>query len=199
MSEMISVGYHRVSDDSVNSALLLVDEAKARVDEMMAIDHYDVDHIWTRNTAGEVTWEWFRSTDESPVEGPAQLVEFNSFPWTDDFSWMRLVTCRNHPTAVYYTKNIYQRSLLCTKIPEGIVAGRTLTGECPCPVSDLVVVVAPGSDEESDLISRRIEIERKEAAFRAGLNAQERHAYDTATAALAGKASYEDVKKSLGL
>lgn len=45
------------------------------------------------------------------------------------------MTCRNHPTARYSTKNPYQRGLHILKFPDG------MTGECPCPFSDMVVIV----------------------------------------------------------
>lgn len=55
---MLRLGYHRVSDDSVSSAWLTIDEANEQIKEMMLIDHYDVDHIWTRDENDQITWEW---------------------------------------------------------------------------------------------------------------------------------------------
>lgn len=62
-NERIRLGYHRVSDDSVNSAYLTIAEANERISEMMLINHYDVDHIWTRDDNGQLTWEWRRELD----------------------------------------------------------------------------------------------------------------------------------------
>ena len=47
------------------------------------------------------------------------------------------LTCRNHPTARYSTKNPYQRSLHFLRGPV-----ETPWTECACPFSELVVVVA---------------------------------------------------------
>jgi hypothetical protein len=62
------------------------------------------------------------------------------FAWTDDYSFMRTMTCKNHPTARYSTKNPADRSIFCRKLPEGDIE-RSHTGECMCPISDLVVVL----------------------------------------------------------
>jgi hypothetical protein len=81
----------------------------------------------------------------------AQLVPIGTFPWSNDYSWMRTVTCINHPTAQYLTKNPYRRTLHTVQLPEGKDIQRTVTGECPCPFSHLAVVVVPGSNEEKDM------------------------------------------------
>lgn len=54
------------------------------------------------------------------------------------------LTCKNHPTARYLTKNPHCRSLIVADLPKGDIP-RTSTGECTCPVSDLVVI---GSDKD---------------------------------------------------
>lgn len=98
-----------------------------------------------------------RWLEQEPVQGPALLVSVDDFPWTDDFSWMRELTCVNHPTAKYYTKNLFSRGLHIITLPQGIpMEERTYTGECKCPLRDLVVVVAPGSQEERDVIAARM-------------------------------------------
>ena len=71
------------------------------------------------------------------------LVPINEFKWTDDYSFMRTLTCINHQTARYSTKNPFFRSLICTKLPEGDIE-RSNTGECTCPMSNLVVVTGNG-------------------------------------------------------
>ena len=68
----------------------------------------------------------------------ALLVPVREFTWTDDYSFLRELTCRNHPTANYLTKNPWNRSLLLVKFPDAA------TKECECLFDDLVVVVYPG-------------------------------------------------------
>lgn len=64
-----------------------------------------------------------------------KLVPIKEFEWTDDYSFHRTLTCKNHPTAKYFTKNPFFRSIHLIKIPED------MTEECKCPFEDLVVVV----------------------------------------------------------
>lgn len=64
------------------------------------------------------------------------LIPIREFKWTDDFSWLRTLTCANHPTAKYYTKNPYQRSIHFVSAPDGF----PMWEECRCPNSDLRVV-----------------------------------------------------------
>lgn len=66
-----------------------------------------------------------------------KLVPVNEFKWPEPGE-LFTVTCVNHPTAVYYTKHIYMRGLHFIKAPEGFGP----FGECPCPFSDLRVVVS---------------------------------------------------------
>lgn len=85
-----------------------------------------------------VGWrEPFDLTNATPV---------NDFPFPDydapaDPTWhgrfgMYTLTCRNHPTAEYTTKNPFQRNVHCVQVPVG------MTKECDCPFHDLVVVGA---------------------------------------------------------
>lgn len=67
------------------------------------------------------------------------LVPVGEFEWTDDYSFHRVLTCKNHTDARYSTKNLWSRSLFVQKLPEGEMP-RTPTGECTCPVSDLMVI-----------------------------------------------------------
>lgn len=69
------------------------------------------------------------------------LVPVNEYEWDDDYSWLRTLTCKNHTTARYLTKNPFYRRLSLVKLPEGDIE-RSNTGECVCPFSDLVVIVS---------------------------------------------------------
>jgi hypothetical protein len=69
------------------------------------------------------------------------MVPVGKFTWTTDFTYHRTLTCKNHPTARYSTKNPFERSLFLRKLPEGDIE-RSATGECLCPFSDLMVIVA---------------------------------------------------------
>lgn len=68
-----------------------------------------------------------------------QLTPVHEYVWTDDLSFMRTLTCRNHTTARYLTKNPFIRSLHLVRIPDGDIE-RSYTGECKCAFSDLVVI-----------------------------------------------------------
>lgn len=63
-----------------------------------------------------------------------KLTPINEYVWTDDYSFMRKLTCKNHPTARYLTKNPYFRGIHLVKFPEGE------RQECPCPFTDLMVI-----------------------------------------------------------
>lgn len=81
------------------------------------------------------------------------LVPLGEFEWTDDYSFHRILTCKNHTDARYSTKNPFVRSLFVQKLPDGEIE-RTATGECTCPVTDLVVIAElskAGSPEEEEL------------------------------------------------
>jgi hypothetical protein len=76
-----------------------------------------------------------------------RLIELSDLPaeqWRD-FSTMKTLTCVHHQGARYLTKNAWQRNLhLVQPDPEIVAAGITNTHgapECPCPFSDLRVVV----------------------------------------------------------
>lgn len=64
MAEKVRLGYHVVSDDSVNSAYVDAIEAIKSITEMMNKD-FDVDHIWIRNKNDVVVWEWRRNQESS--------------------------------------------------------------------------------------------------------------------------------------
>lgn len=86
----------------------------------------------------------------------AQLVPIGLFPWSDDYSWSRMLTCLNHSTARYYTKNPFWRNLHLVKLPQDANIPRSGTGECTCPMEYLAVIVAPGSNEEIDYLAGNI-------------------------------------------
>lgn len=71
------------------------------------------------------------------------LVRFRDYPWGDDLSTMKEVTCVNHPTARYLTKNPAMRGLHFIEAPEGFGWGQ----ECPCPWDDLRVRVEDSEAE----------------------------------------------------
>jgi len=72
------------------------------------------------------------------------LVPVKEFRFPEPGPDMFALTCKNHPTAEYFTKNPYQRGLHVIKLPEGNIE-RSATGECKCPFGDLVVKVDESS------------------------------------------------------
>lgn len=72
-----------------------------------------------------------------------RLVPIREHTWSDDFSYMRVVSCMDHPTSRYLTKNPSQRNLhLIVPPQEAPQEGWPLAGfECPCPFSRLGVWV----------------------------------------------------------
>lgn len=74
-----------------------------------------------------------------------KLTPIREYEWTEDYSFMRTLTCKNHPTARYLTKNPWWRQIHIIKFPEGDIP-RSGTGECQCPFEDLVVI----EDEEKE-------------------------------------------------
>lgn len=62
------------------------------------------------------------------------LIPVRDHKWTDDFSYLREMTCINHPTAVYYTKNPFERNIHIIKFAVGYHYE-----ECECPFGDLRV------------------------------------------------------------
>jgi hypothetical protein len=95
------------------------------------------------------------STDEGvpvmrdPLLVPIGEAAAHGVDWSD-LSTHKTMTCRNHPTAVYLTKNPAIRSVHFVKpCDEAPQAGWPLAGlECPCPFDDLVVVLDPARTEE---------------------------------------------------
>jgi hypothetical protein len=76
----------------------------------------------------------------------SRLLELDdeSVDW-NDLSTMKSLTCVNHPTAKYLTKNPWTRGLHfispCDEAPFGDQSVGVLAAwECPCPFSDLRVV-----------------------------------------------------------
>lgn len=70
--------------------------------------------------------------------------------WRDK-STHKTLTCANHPTARYLTKNPWERGLhFIRPCDEAPVEGWPGSGlECPCPFSDLRVVVFDDPAEEA--------------------------------------------------
>lgn len=64
----------------------------------------------------------------------SKWIPVNEFKWPEPGGMFHL-TCKNHPTAKYLTKNPFMRHLHFIKAPEGMY------GECPCPFGDLVVII----------------------------------------------------------
>jgi hypothetical protein len=75
-----------------------------------------------------------------------KLIPVAEYEWTDDYSFQRNMTCINHQTARYSTKNPFFRSIHIHKLPEGNIF-RTVNGECICPFADLAVIVEDEGDE----------------------------------------------------
>jgi hypothetical protein len=73
-----------------------------------------------------------------------QLIPIVKHNWTEDYSYLREVTCKNHQTAVYLTKNPYNRSLHLVELPEG------MTEECKCPFADLAVLVDDNGNDDPE-------------------------------------------------
>jgi hypothetical protein len=67
---------------------------------------------------------------------PKKFIPVREFAWGEP-SVLHAMTCKNHPTAAYLTKNPWERGIHFVKgadeFPYGV--------ECPCPFDDLVVVV----------------------------------------------------------
>lgn len=70
-----------------------------------------------------------------------KLTPIHEYVWPDDLSEMHSLTCRNHTSARYLTKNPFSRGLHIIALPEGDIP-RAMTGECQCPLRDLVVIEA---------------------------------------------------------
>lgn len=76
-----------------------------------------------------------------------KLTPIGEYEWTDDYSFLRTLTCKNHPTARYLTKNPWWRGIHIIKLPEGDIP-RSETGECQCPLLDLAVIEQEGKKPE---------------------------------------------------
>lgn len=76
-----------------------------------------------------------------------KLTPISDYEWTDDYSFMRTLTCKNHPTARYLTKNPWWRGIHGIKLPEGDIP-RSETGECQCPFSALAVIMPEPKKEK---------------------------------------------------
>jgi hypothetical protein len=70
-----------------------------------------------------------------------KLVPVREYVWTDDYSFMRKLTCKNHTSALYLTKNPFDRGIHLIKVPDDSGIERSETGECVCPFGDLMVIV----------------------------------------------------------
>ena len=57
--------------------------------------------------------------------------------WSDDYSYLRYLTCSRHPSNEYRTKNPWDRSV-------HIMGAGT---DCDCPLGDLVVWVKEDGDD----------------------------------------------------
>lgn len=68
-----------------------------------------------------------------------KLIPIGEYEWTEDYSFLRPLTCVNHTDARYLTKNPWHRGIHVIKLPEGDFP-RSETGECQCPLSDLAVI-----------------------------------------------------------
>lgn len=64
------------------------------------------------------------------------FVPWAKFAWTDDYSWDRTMTCHNHPSAKYYTKNFLAMAVFLVQSPNGYRLGE----ECQCGPDAMVVV-----------------------------------------------------------
>src|SRR5690242_1847625 len=73
------------------------------------------------------------------TENDDNLVPIDKFKWTDDYSYHRHITCVNHQTLRWSTKNWWARSVFF----HGNVndTGAPRVRECECPAEDLRVVV----------------------------------------------------------
>lgn len=87
------------------------------------------DHLETQPDGKVTGCNTIVAETETNCGAHVKLVPINEFEWTDDYSYHRTLTCKNHPQNRFSTKNPWDRTIFC------------LTGDCPCPISDLMVVV----------------------------------------------------------
>lgn len=74
-----------------------------------------------------------------------KLTPISEYEWGEDYS-LKTLTCVNHPTARYLTKNPFCRGIHVIRFPEGDIP-RSVTGECQCPLSALAVVEGEREEE----------------------------------------------------
>jgi hypothetical protein len=86
-----------------------------------------------------------------------KLVPVNEYKWDDDYSYLRKLTCKNHQTAEYLTKNPWQRGLHVIKVPTDAHIERSSTGECTCSFGDLVVIVEDAESKAAERDAAEIE------------------------------------------
>ena len=66
-------------------------------------------------------------------------IPVNEFPWPEPGAMFTL-TCKNHPSARYLTKNPFMRSLHLIEVPVDLKPEeKTSTGECACAFADMIV------------------------------------------------------------
>lgn len=61
-------------------------------------------------------------------------VKATEFDWSANNMEHRMLTCVNHPTGLWMTKHLGQRTLHIMEYPQG------MAGECSCPLADLIVI-----------------------------------------------------------
>lgn len=82
----------------------------------------------------------WRFDDKPKKLVPIGEVKFQDYNGSVDIPGVpshRYMTCKNHPTALYLSKNPYQRSVHLIEMPVGFPFGE----DCPCPLSDLMAIV----------------------------------------------------------
>ena len=92
-----------------------------------------------------------------PVIEGYTLVPAGTYEWGNDFSYHRVMTCRNHPTARYSSKNAWQRSIFISVKPVADGTPRSENGDCTCVIGDLLVMVpeeASQADGKDVIISK---------------------------------------------
>lgn len=88
----------------------------------------------------QMTKYWLLIGDPEPLpenwRETMKYIPVNEFTWTEDYSFHRYMTCANHNTALYMTKNPHVRSMHILRYPEDT---EPFT-ECECPFEDLRVI-----------------------------------------------------------
>ena len=75
---------------------------------------------------------------EYPYVMDLDMIPVADVDWAD-YSQLKELTCKNHPWSRYLTKDPFQRGLHFIQGPNGLDS--FFEGECPCPFSDLYVVL----------------------------------------------------------